>query len=130
MADGARHRFLRKIAGHAFTPKAINEIEAQVQRIASELFDAIPVDVEVDFVDTVAAPLPMIMIALMLGVPDRAPRRRSGGGPTRSSRCRRGQAAGQNAGPLTAKIADIIEFREYFAEQLKRPGRRTRATTC
>ena len=69
MADGARHRFLRKIASHAFTPKAINEIEAQVQRIAVELFDEIPADVEVDFVDTVAAPLPMIMIALMLGVP-------------------------------------------------------------
>ena len=42
MADGARHRFLRKIASHAFTPKAINEIEAQVQQIAVELFDAIP----------------------------------------------------------------------------------------
>ena len=69
MADGARHRFLRKIASYAFTPKAINELEQQVQQIASELFDEIPEDVEVDFVDTVAAPLPMIMIALMLGVP-------------------------------------------------------------
>ena len=75
MADGERHRFLRKIASHAFTPKAINEIEAEVQRIAVELFDEIPVDVEVDFVDTVAAPLPMIMIALMLGVPLERPRR-------------------------------------------------------
>ena len=69
MADGARHRFLRKIASHTFTPKAINEIEAEVQRIAVELFDQIPADDEVDFVDTVAAPLPMIMIAFMLGVP-------------------------------------------------------------
>ena len=57
MADGARHRFLRKIAGHAFTPKAINDLEAQVQQIASDLFDAIPEGEEVDFVDTVAAPL-------------------------------------------------------------------------
>ena len=42
MADGVRHRFLRKIASHAFTPKAINQLEAQVQQIASDLFDEIP----------------------------------------------------------------------------------------
>ena len=69
MADGERHRFLRKIASYAFTPRAIGELEDQVKRIAADLFDQIPDEVEVDFVDTVAAPLPMIMIALMLGVP-------------------------------------------------------------
>ena len=69
MADGERHTFLRKIASHAFTPRAIGELEDQVKRIAADLFDQIPDEVEVDFVDTVAAPLPMIMIALMLGVP-------------------------------------------------------------
>ena len=33
MTDGDRHRFLRKIASHAFTPKAINQLESQVQQI-------------------------------------------------------------------------------------------------
>ena len=74
MADGTRHRFLRKIASYTFTPKAIARSRQQVQRLAVELFEEIPEDVEVDFVDTVAAPLPMIMIALMLGVPLEADR--------------------------------------------------------
>ncbi len=119
MADGARHRFLRKIAGHAFTPKAINEIEGEVQRIAVELFDAIPEGVEVDFVDTVAAPLPMIMIALMLGVPleDLDRFRRWSDSFIEMSEDKLPQP-GHDA-DLSAKIGDIIEFRDYFSEQLQ-----------
>lgn len=58
MADGERHLFLRKIASHAFTPKAIGALEDRVRQISSELFDEIPEGVEVDFIDTVAAPYP------------------------------------------------------------------------
>ena len=118
MADGARHRFLRKIATHAFTPKAINDIEAEVQRIAVELFDQIPEGEEVDFVDTVAAPLPMIMIALMLGVPLEQLddfRRWSDSFIEMSEDTL--PTFGED--DLTAKIGDILEFREYFTEQLK-----------
>jgi cytochrome P450 len=119
MADGARHRFLRKIAGHAFTPKAINEIEAEVQRIAVELFEQIPVDEEVDFVDTVAAPLPMIMIALMLGVPldELATFRRWSDSFIEMSEDKLPQSYDED--DLNSKIADIIEFRDFFSEQLK-----------
>jgi len=119
MADGARHRFLRKIAGHAFTPKAINEIESEVQRIAVELFDAIPEDVELDFIDTVAAPLPMIMIALMLGVPlhDLDTFRRWSDSFIEMSEDKLPQS--YDEGDMSSKIADVIEFREYFSEQLK-----------
>ncbi len=119
MADGERHRFLRKIAGHTFTPKAINEIEAEVQRIAGELFDDIPVDVETDFVDTVAAPLPMIMIALMLGVPlsDLATFRRWSDSFIEMSEDKLPQSYDEDE--LNSKIGDIIEFREYFSEQLE-----------
>ena len=120
MADGARHRFLRKIASHAFTPKAINEIEAEVQRIAVELFDEIPDDVEVDFVDTVAAPLPMIMIALMLGVPLERPRRLPARGPTRSSRCPRTRCRSPATKTRsTRRSATSSSSATYFTEQLK-----------
>ena len=114
MADGERHRFLRKIAGHAFTPKAIGAIEAEVQRITEELFDEIPADVEVDFIDTVAAPLPMIMIALMLGVPvedlDRF-RSWSDAFIEMSDESLHSQQAD--------RIGEILEFRDYFTEQLR-----------
>jgi cytochrome P450 len=119
MADGARHRFLRKIASHAFTPKAINEIEAQVQRIAAELFDEIPEDVEVDFVDTVAAPLPMIMIALMLGVPleDLDSFRRWSDSFIEMSEDTLPQSYEED--DRDSKVGDIVEFRDYFAAQLE-----------
>ena len=116
MADGARHRFLRKIASYAFTPKAINQLEQQVQQIASDLFDAIPVGVEVDFIDTVAAPLPMIMIALMLGVPledlDKF-RRWSDAFIEFADESTHGDPE------FAQRIDDIIEFRDYFAVQLQ-----------
>lgn len=114
MADGERHRFLRRIAGHAFTPKAIGELEAEVQRIATELFDEIPTDVELDFVDTVAAPLPMIMIALMLGVPreDLARFREWSDAFIEMS-------DESFTDQRDARIAQVIEFREYFVDQLQ-----------
>ena len=116
MADGARHRFLRKIASYAFTPKAINALEAQVQQIASDLFDEIPEGVEVDFIDTVAAPLPMIMIALMLGVPiDHLDdfRRWS------DAFIEFGDESTKGSPESDQHINAILEFRAYFTEQLR-----------
>jgi cytochrome P450 len=114
MADGERHTFLRKIASHAFTPRAIGELEDQVKRIAADLFDQIPDEVEVDFVDTVAAPLPMIMIALMLGVPIEdldTFRVWSDAFIEMSDESAMGQ--------VEDRINEIIAFREYFTEQLQ-----------
>jgi cytochrome P450 len=114
MADGARHTFLRRIAGHAFTPKMIGLLEHQVRQIASDLFDEIPEGVEVDFVDTVAAPLPMIMIALMLGVP-----------VSDLDRFRAWSDAfiemqdESSMGSTEARIETILEFRAYFQAELE-----------
>ena len=116
MADGARHRFLRKIASYAFTPKAINQLEEQVQQIASDLFDRIPEGEELDFVDTVAAPLPMIMIALMLGVPlERLDdfRKWSDTFIEFADETTHGEPG------FDERVNEILEFRNYFAEQLQ-----------
>ncbi len=116
MADGARHRFLRKIASYAFTPKAINQLEEQVQQIASDLFDRIPEGEELDFVDTVAAPLPMIMIALMLGVPlERLDdfRKWSDAFIEFADETTHGEPG------FDERVNEILEFRNYFAEQLQ-----------
>ena len=116
MADGERHLFLRKIASHAFTPKAINALEAQVEAIAAKWFDEIPAGVEVDFVDTVAAPVPMVMIALMLGVPIEMLddfRRWS------DSFIEMADEETHGAPDFQDRINDVLEFRAYFAEQLR-----------
>jgi cytochrome P450 len=113
MADGERHRFLRRIATHAFTPKAIGALEDQVKKIAVELFDEIPDGVEVDFIDSVAAPLPMIMIALMLGVPreDLAQFRAWSDAFIEMS-------DESFHDKLESRIEQVLEFREYFSDQL------------
>lgn len=66
--DPPRHTFIRKLASAAFTPKAINRLEQHVADLAVAQVDRIEPGVEVDFVDTVAAPVPMRVIAEMLGV--------------------------------------------------------------
>ena len=66
--DPPRHTFLRKIASYAFTPKVIALLEQHVADLAVAQVDRIEPGVEVDFVDTVAARVPMRVIAEMLGV--------------------------------------------------------------
>jgi cytochrome P450 len=66
--DPPRHTFLRKLASSAFTPKAISLLEQHVAELAVTQIDRIEPGVEMDFVDTVAAPVPMRVIAEMLGV--------------------------------------------------------------
>ena len=119
MADGARHRFLRKIASHAFTPKAINEIEAEVQRIAVELFDADPRGRR--------GRLRRHRRRAAADDHDRVDARRAARAPRRLPavvrlvhRDVRGHAAAvHDEDDVNAKIGDIIEFRDYFTEQLK-----------
>jgi cytochrome P450 len=66
--DPPRHTFLRKVASAAFTPKAISLLEQHVADLAVAQIDRIEPGVELDFVEAVAAPVPMRVIAEMLGV--------------------------------------------------------------
>jgi cytochrome P450 len=53
----------------AFTPRVIERIRPHIADIAEELLDALPVPGELDVVRDLAIPLPMIVIAEVLGVP-------------------------------------------------------------
>jgi cytochrome P450 len=66
--DPPRHTFLRKVASAAFTPKAITRLEQHVADLAVAQIDRIEPGVEMDFIEAVAAPVPMRVIAEMLGV--------------------------------------------------------------
>jgi cytochrome P450 len=63
------HTRLRRLCNQAFTPKSIAELRARAESLCSELLDSISVPSEFDLIATVAAPLPSIIIAEMLGVP-------------------------------------------------------------
>ncbi len=70
--DPPRHGPLRRAAMGRFTPKAIRDRRQEIDRIAVELLDGVAVAgsaAELDFVEQVAAPLPIAVISWILGVP-------------------------------------------------------------
>jgi cytochrome P450 len=67
--DPPDHQRQRKLVSPAFTPRRIAAIEARVRELAQDLLDAIAKGEAVDFAPAVAEPLPMLVIAEMLGVP-------------------------------------------------------------
>jgi cytochrome P450 len=67
--DGADHRRLRALVSKAFTPRMIGQMRPRIQAIADELLDQIAAQGEADLVETYAFPLPIIVIAELLGIP-------------------------------------------------------------
>ena len=72
--DPPTHSRYRKLVSRGFTARRVAALEEQVRRIATSLFDAVDATAEIDLVESLAAPLPLLVIAELLGVPgsDRA----------------------------------------------------------
>lgn len=72
--DGKEHTTRRRLVSAGFTPPRVRATEAHLRAICDGLLDAVADRGECDFVADIAAPLPMIVIGDMLGVPpaDRA----------------------------------------------------------
>ena len=69
-SDPPVHHRLRRLVSVAFKPSQIQLQEEQIRVRCNDLLDAIPVNTEVDLVTALAAPLPVMVIAEMLGVED------------------------------------------------------------
>ena len=67
--DPPAHNRHRKLVIGQFMPRVIAKLEARLREIARQSVAAVPVGAPVDFVDAVAVPLPMLVIAELLGVP-------------------------------------------------------------
>ena len=67
--DGDDHRRLRRLVAKAFTPKMVEQLRPRIQVIADGLIDDIEEKGEADLVDSYAFPLPIIVIAELLGIP-------------------------------------------------------------
>ncbi len=72
--DPPDHTRLRSLVSKAFTPKTIETMELRVRQIMSDLLDQIPDPASFDLMQAIADPLPVIVIAELIGVPpeDRA----------------------------------------------------------
>jgi cytochrome P450 len=71
LLDPPRHGPMRRVLMRRFTPRAVREKRAEIERIAVEILDSVPNRgvVELDFVERIAAPFPLAVIAWSLGVP-------------------------------------------------------------
>jgi cytochrome P450 len=74
VTDGDEHARLRGLVNKAFTPRIVSRLEARMQALAHELVDAAVADGETDLVQSLTYPLPVTVIAEMIGIPaeDRA----------------------------------------------------------
>jgi len=65
--DPPRHRQLRNLVNLAFTPRMVAQLEPRIREITQALLVQMPDDV--DIVRDLAIPLPVIVIAELLGIP-------------------------------------------------------------
>ena len=116
--DPPRHSVLRGLLAKAFTPAAMDQMRPAIDRLAADLAAAIPAGEEVEIVEAMTAPLPVAVIAGMMGVPaDKA----------RDFKRWSNSILGIQENPFDpARFAAIAELRSYFsalaAERRAAPG--------
>ncbi|MFD7523346.1 cytochrome P450 [Paenibacillus chitinolyticus] len=67
--DPPRHTQLRTLVSKAFTPKAVAALESRIAAITHELLDQVSETGRIDLIRDFSYPLPVIVIAEMLGIP-------------------------------------------------------------
>jgi cytochrome P450 len=67
-SDPPLHTQLRSLVSRAFTPRRVAELEPRIRELASGLLDAMLARDEFDFISDLAMPLPVTVIAELLGV--------------------------------------------------------------
>jgi cytochrome P450 len=68
--DPPRHTRFRQIMSAGFTPKSVARLTGKINQRAAQIVDRVVGAGKIDFVTEVAAKLPMLTIADMIGVPD------------------------------------------------------------
>ncbi|MFJ6659596.1 cytochrome P450 [Streptomyces sp. NPDC091377] len=116
------HTRIRRLVSKAFTPRTVERLKPYVERLAAELVDGLVRRGGGDLLAEVAEPLPVAVIAEMLGIPegDRAPLR-----PWSADICGMYELS---PSPETARraVQASVEFsaylRELIAERRAAPG--------
>jgi cytochrome P450 len=116
--DPPRHASLRGLLSKAFTPARIAQMRPAITALANDLVAAIEPGREVDIVAALTMPLPVTVIARMMGIPE-----------SDGERFKRWSTAitGLMGGPLSPERAQaLVELRDYFlrviADRRAAPG--------
>ncbi|MFN8051163.1 MAG: cytochrome P450 [Acidimicrobiales bacterium] len=110
--DPPEHTRLRRVVSRHWTPRVISTLAPRIQRLVDELLDAALAKGDVDFVSDICEPLPITLIAEIMGIPDE-----------NFAQFREWSDAtvAQMAGPPTeANELKIVEFAMYFLDLVSR----------
>jgi cytochrome P450 len=116
--DGGRHRKLRSLVTQAFTPRMVEQLGPRISAVADDLLEAARRRGRFDVIQDFAYPLPIRIIAEMLGIPveDQATFHRWSetliAGPRTDAR-RGHSSAGERASTL-------VDLNQYLADQIER----------
>jgi cytochrome P450 len=113
--DPPHHNRYRKLVMGAFTPRRIAALEPRVREIAKRSLDAIDPGGPVDFVEQVAIPMPMYVIAELLGVPSE-----DYGTFRRWSDAMIEAGGGELTEKTVATVAELLQYVLRIAEQRRR----------
>jgi cytochrome P450 len=68
-SDAPVHTRLRGIVSRAFTPRVVEGLGPHIEDVTASLLDALPTNASFDLVESFTQPLPVIVIAELMGVP-------------------------------------------------------------
>jgi cytochrome P450 len=112
-SDPPVHTAFRNLVNRAFTPRMVADMEPRIREIARELIDAVAASGKMDVVHDLATPLPVTVIAEILGVD---PSRRDDF--KRWSNAIVGGFNDPSPAAMQARAADRQEFFEYFQARI------------
>lgn len=119
--DPPRHTKLRGLLAKAFTPRMVTNLEPRIRQLSRQLLDQALSRREMDLASEYAVPLPMMVIADMIGIPpaDWERFRRWSDAILRLSYTLRGLDEAEAAQALGAFRAVTLEMDEYLRETIE-----------
>lgn len=67
--DGSEHHRQRRLINKGFSPRMIREMEPRVRTVVNEVLDRVASRGECDFLEDIAVPIPLVVIAELMGLP-------------------------------------------------------------
>ncbi|MFE1884336.1 cytochrome P450 [Streptomyces diastatochromogenes] len=116
------HTRIRRLVSKAFTPRTVEQLKPYVAKLAGELVDRLVAAGGGDLLTDVAEPLPVAVIAEMLGIPesDRAPLRPWSADICGMYELNPSEETAAKAVRASVEFSDYL--RELIAERRKEPG--------
>jgi cytochrome P450 len=107
--DPPQHAHYRNLVNRAFTPRRMANLEPWIRGLTRDLIAKADLSEPVDFVDTIGAPLPILVIAELLGVP---------GDDRHQFRLWSDAVAAAAMGDFETTVVPVLDLIVYFQEAL------------